>query len=1213
MESLFGLQMSTLAYILLATLAVVLLAVAAIAVSNRFLIRLSLRNLPRRPAQTVLIIVGLMLATTIVAASFAVGDTITVSIREAVVEGIGDTDIVVRRPAQAGFTPPSLSPDEVDNVIAQLEGESAIDGVMPTLTTRLPVLNQRTQLTEARSIVRGFDVDGLYGTIDVPDGPNLVPFSVPNPIEGTSNDMRQLAEGQVFINLFLQRELDAQVGDNLTVFAPTGEQQVTVAAILDRGGIASANPRMMLPLPHLNRMLGEPDGSADRVDIALDTNTYVLEDASDDLRSRLAVTFVDTDALNSIHSALAESPTFIQLLDDYIAAEEVQGGALDADQAADLRAISDSLKSGAPTDRFTELITSPQILGLVFAVTADNQDPQIQQLIPQLAFGVQQITQLQVTEIKVDGIAVANAVGNIFVTFFTFFGSFTVIVGLLLVFLIFVLLASERMQEMGISRAVGLKRGHLVQMFTFEGLAYAIGSAIVGTAVGIAASRFLVILMAGALGGAGGDNFVWRFSITQWSIAIAFSLGLVLTFLTVIYSATRVSRLNIVVAIRDLPEEFAPSGVQPIGQRLLNFALWIVGPIYVIYLLVTRIRSRDNIGGAIALALATWLVVGWIVGVLGAFFRIWWPYLSQGWPLAIIGAVLTAIPYLETEGFLANAAWLVYIGASIAVYGIGMLIRTILIALGIRDSAANRIGYTATGIVLLVMWALPTRFVEPITGELNSNIAMFILAGVWMVASAVWVVMYNSDLLVGALSTTMGRFRTFTPVLKPAVAYAVNNRFRTGLTVSMFALVIFVMMAFSILTGSFNTLSASPELISGGFDIRAETEPDLPIADINQRIADASGLDTNDFQTIAGQSDEATRARQIGADDVRLLDLTVRGSEPDYFRSNRLQLQAIDSAYLPAGIDMNDSEATARAIWNALADDPTLAVLTDEHFPAAQQVVGDGDGLGGAPEGRFIAEGYAVGSDADFTSFEVELITPNEASQGATDTISRTVIGITDGNADSLEGGTGQGPAQGFIGMHTRHDVFQELTGDVPPFSIYRIMLREGADPSTIAGRLETEFIGNSMIAVDTQAEIDRSQAANQQFNLLFQGFMGLGLVVGAASVGVLAMRAVNERRKHIAIMRALGYRAMMIRAGFIIESVFVAVVGTVLGVILGAIVAWSFLDDNSGQVSGLAFGIPWRNVSIVVAITIIAALITTYIPARQASRIYPAEALRFE
>ena len=193
---------------------------------------------------------------------------------------------------------------------------------------------------------------------------------------------------------------------------------------------------------------------------------------------------------------------------------------------------------------------------------------------------------------------------------------------------------------------------------------------------------------------------------------------------------------------------------------------------------------------------------------------------------------------------------------------------------------------------------------------------------------------------------------------------------------------------------------------------------------------------------------------------------------------------------------------------------------------------------GGAPEGRFIAEGYAVGSDSDFTAFQVELITPNEASQGATDTISRTIIGITDGNADSLEGGTGQGPAQGFIGLHTHHDVFQELTSELPPFSIYRPMLRDGADPGIIAGRMETEFIGNSMIAVDSQAEIDRAQAANQQFNLLFQGFLGLGLVVGAASVGMLAMRAVNERRKHIAIMRALGYRAMMIRAGFIIESV---------------------------------------------------------------------------
>ena len=55
---------------------------------------------------------------------------------------------------------------------------------------------------------------------------------------------------------------------------------------------------------------------------------------------------------------------------------------------------------------------------------------------------------------------------------FTTFGSFSIAAGILLIFLIFVMLAAERRGELGIARAVGTRRGHLVQMFLYEGLAY---------------------------------------------------------------------------------------------------------------------------------------------------------------------------------------------------------------------------------------------------------------------------------------------------------------------------------------------------------------------------------------------------------------------------------------------------------------------------------------------------------------------------------------------------------------------------------------------------------------------------------------------------------------------------------------------------------------------------------------------------------------------
>ena len=51
---------------------------------------------------------------------------------------------------------------------------------------------------------------------------------------------------------------------------------------------------------------------------------------------------------------------------------------------------------------------------------------------------------------------------------------FSIMVGVLLIFLIFVMLAAARRSEMGMARAVGAKRSHLIQMFVFEGTAYAL-------------------------------------------------------------------------------------------------------------------------------------------------------------------------------------------------------------------------------------------------------------------------------------------------------------------------------------------------------------------------------------------------------------------------------------------------------------------------------------------------------------------------------------------------------------------------------------------------------------------------------------------------------------------------------------------------------------------------------------------------------------------
>ena len=76
---------------------------------------------------------------------------------------------------------------------------------------------------------------------------------------------------------------------------------------------------------------------------------------------------------------------------------------------------------------------------------------------------------LEVATAKQDALDDADEAGNAFMSLFTTFGTFSIAAGILLIFLIFVMLAAERRGELGIARAVGTRRGHLVQMFVFEG------------------------------------------------------------------------------------------------------------------------------------------------------------------------------------------------------------------------------------------------------------------------------------------------------------------------------------------------------------------------------------------------------------------------------------------------------------------------------------------------------------------------------------------------------------------------------------------------------------------------------------------------------------------------------------------------------------------------------------------------------------------------
>ena len=121
------------------------------------------------------------------------------------------------------------------------------------------------------------------------------------------------------------------------------------------------------------------------------------------------------------------------------------------------------------------------------------------------------------------------------------------------------MLAAERRGELGIARAIGTRRGHLVEMFTFEGAAYDLAAAAVGALLGALVAFGMVIVMAKAFGAADADEGLQiEFAVSARSLLIAFAIGLLLTLVVVAFSAWRVSVMTISTAIRNLPEPPVP-------------------------------------------------------------------------------------------------------------------------------------------------------------------------------------------------------------------------------------------------------------------------------------------------------------------------------------------------------------------------------------------------------------------------------------------------------------------------------------------------------------------------------------------------------------------------------------------------------------------------------------------------------------------------------
>ena len=1141
MNELFGLSMTVIAVACVILTLGIFAIVGYLALRNPVMFKNGLRNIPRRKSQTTLIVVGLMLSTVIITAAFSIGDTLTRSVTSEAYSTLGPVDELVTWDTKAHPAPEDKQRIPLSDVARwrQQLGDD-VKAVIPFLAQEMPVVNTRTHLNEPAPRVVAAPTDALASLGGLKD---------------TDGNAVQLSAGDVALDQELADKIHARTGDTVQLLYQGKPVELTVKAIVP------------------NDVLGGAQGSSQREGAAVNF----------DFMAQLTG---DTGTANFV--AISNTG-------------ETRGGLGNSDE------VTAKLDSA--------------LRGTTFKVDTTKQD-------------------------NVDS---AERFGNVFTTLFLVIGMFSIAAGILLIFLIFVMLAAERRPEMGMARAVGAKRRQIVESFLAEGMGYDLGSAIVGLGIGVgvaaAMTTFVRIAAGDRLGGV-----TLSFDVAARSLVTSFCLGIITTFIVVFLASWRASRINITSAIRDLPDSKpvnpetatvrgylrgalngfaafgivlisvfaavhftsifpvfivaavcalpgiwlpmlrghsfgAPAAARKEGERVprwpfilgvVTLPIGIGAVILVSYSLAlllvraTRERPRRDLSASIMLA-------GIVIAPLGVYLAARQDRRSQVAWSAGFGCVGLVLGILLTQWSLdAKREWMFATGVSLVFFWAAATLRYFRIR--------ERLSFTVTSLGLLVFWYLAASAqLDWLTGKLDAGPEMLFFSGVTMVIAGTFVIVYNADIVLPLLGRFGNRFGRVLPAVKTAVAYPLTSRFRTGITVAMIALIMFIVSMMAAFNSNF-AKSFNNDDSKGGYDIRVQVNPNNPsdglVGDL--KAADAAGtsnIDTSKIEAVG--ENRIVSAPQVSIRDPKLASdawkhYTLIGADTRFIDSNRVALQYRASGY-----------ATDEDVWQALKTGQDLAII-----PSADALSGGGFGGGTIDDPIKIPSSY---TGEGFTPFKLQV----QGSDGRVSEV--TVIGQFKNSSLAFWPGI-------LLSKETVLNLYPGSKGQA-----FFVRLAPGTNAGTYADQIEASLV--SVSADTTSQVIEDNQTINRVFLDVFEGFLALGLIVGIAALGVIAFRSVVERRQQIGVLRAIGYQRRMVELSFLFESGFIALSGIGLGLLLGLSLAWSLFTSGAlgAAASDIHFTVPWLQVGAVTAFALIASLVMAWLPARAASKVPVAEALRYE
>lgn len=212
--------------------------------------------------------------------------------------------------------------------------------------------------------------------------------------------------------------------------------------------------------------------------------------------------------------------------------------------------------------------------------------------------------------------------------------------------------------------------------------------------------------------------------------------------------------------------------------------------------------------------------------------------------------------------------------------------------------------------------------------------------------------------------------------------------------------------------------------------------------------------------------------------------------------------------------------------------------------------------------------------------------------------VDRTVVGVVgDVHHMALEEGSGN---EFYIPMRQTQD-----------YGTVDLVVRTSLPTAELASRLrealrpiEPDLPTGNLRTLETL--VDRAVSPRRFVVLLLGGFAGFALVLASLGIYAVISYSVSQRTQEIGIRMALGASAERLERSILFETLGLAGIGMVVGVVA----SWVLARTLSGLLFGVTSSDPVTFVGMLVILTAVAA-IAGYLPARRAARIDPMSALR--